>query len=1265
MVSSYTLTVRGRDSNSNIGSVTVVVNLVQASSTPNLLVCTSTVMNVQVLEGVSGIQYPLPACFNSDGSLVSDVDLTININSGNAGSWFSLSSPSLLSIILPLDYENLGVHTLQIDVANSETPPLSNVISVIITVLPFNEFPPGFTSDPILLNIPESQGVGGVVGVALATDQDQGGGDATITYSLLLPQGVADTDPVLVVSPASGQLILVAPLDYETRQNYSYIVMATDDPSDTSTSMNATALLVLNVIDVNDNPPTFAHAAYAVQVPESTLAMETVATLTCEDLDTINSALTYSIARGNTGDKFSIEASTGSLQLRERVDYDDPNTVILFTLTVTCQEVATPNRISEALLVVEITSVNDFRPDPGRTYQMQLREDTPPGSIIVQVQGRDRDRGPAGELRYLLFQSRMNPGMCPSFFYIHNTTGAVYLTAGLDYETGPLSYHCVVSVWDSQQPIHMAEQDIFVQIINVNDAPPNCSVLPYRVEVAEDAAVGSVVVDLSCTDPDSGTLQYMFTDQSAPMFLLNQQGLITLNQELDFETRTLHVIHIRVSDGEYYVDTSVFVTVTNVNEHVPIFSTPPLCSVSEDAIQGTPVCTLQATDNDQGQAGIVRFSVITVGVPLAIQHESGHVFVSGSLDADTVSQYMVRISATDLGMPSRSSFVDITVHVMDVNDNHPSMPANTYVSIPESASPGDVITTLTCTDSDASSDNSEIQFQLGGVMQELGDGTLAPVINTLIEVDVSTGVVTLLAPVDYESVKRYMVSLLCADRGSPVLETTGTLHLQVTAVNEFLPVLNPAAYVATIPEDTELGGSVLTVTATDADEGIQGDITYRIGTGTGPDTPFWIHPQTGMIVIIHQLQCHVSTSYTFQVVASDGATPPRESRGDVTVEVDRCHLGMLTPARHVHTTRVMENTPAGEVVETVTCTSSRLPGATPNYRLTDSSDKFEVDSITGEVRVLTPPDYEEFESHLLNVRCYDPNHPEIWADMAVHVSIEPQNEHAPVFNEGVYNLNVLENTRLGTRIGTVRAMDEDRGRDGDVVYGISTGSDVILVDTITGDLVLAGDLDRESADEVVVTVTARDNPPTTASILTTSVQVVVRLLDENDNWPVCNKTVYHVAISPLTTPTSVILSDLACSDIDEGANSDLRYSLADVTNDKFSVDPSSGSLALVKPLSALDAVTYNVPLVVTDSGLEPYSVTVLVIVDLRQPPPVVQDGTELDSDYKSLVELEGLQNSVSITLNDFSKTIVSEGSNVLHSVQLVYSGMRDRCVIIV
>lgn len=301
---------------------------------------------------------------------------------------------------------------------------------------------------------------------------------------------------------------------------------------------------------------------------------------------------------------------------------------------------------------------------------------------------------------------------------------------------------------------------------------------------------------------------------------------------------------------------------------------------------------------------------------------------------------------------------------------------------------------------------------------------------------------------------------------------------------------------------------------------------------------------------------------------------------------------------------------------------------------------FKIDANSGDITVLSQPDYELATSHLLHVRCFDSNHPDTHADVVVYLSIQPINEHTPTFPEDPYVFSVPESAELGSVIAQVQAMDGDVGRDGEVTYSIQDSSHDMFVDHMTGEIYLTRDLDREASDTLTIVVTATDNSPNPLSVLSSHKEVTIKVLDSNDNWPVCSRTVYHIHASSQAQPPAVVFRELNCSDADLGTNSNLTYSLGGAS-EKFSVDSATGVLSLIAELDPKDAVTYRVPVVVRDNGATPLSVTLLLIVNLQEPPLDLPSDDILDQEYISLVEAEGRENSVFITLTDFSRPIVS------------------------
>lgn len=1236
LLPSYSLSIQASDGTTRTAAtISVNVTLLETSAIGDTLVCTIDTILTEVLEGIINIPIPLPTCFNSDGSTALVSQLTYTISSGNQNSIFEVSPGGFLSTRAPLDYEEQTVHILTLSVQNAEQPPRSSTLMAIVSVAPVNEYPPLFSSDLIQITLSEAVSVGTAIGMAEATDQD-GGRDGTVTYSLLQPPL-----DLIAVHPDSGSIILTNTLDYESVQEHNFTISAVDGPLEATSRRSATATLSIVVRDANDNPPIFSRPLYSAEVREDSSAGHLVASLSCTDRDSgANAEVTYSISTGNDDMVFAVDVLMGVITLANTLDYDMPSNPRVFTLTVQCHENRAPHAVAESLLLIELTSFNEFYPDPGSPYMASIREDTSPGSQVLQVRGRDRDYGLAGVLRYFLNVN--NEASCPDNLYLDERTGNLYLMSEFDYESDTTSYTCVVSVWDSERPIHISEQDISITVLNMNDAAPVCTPSVQSVEVTEDMPVGHMFLALSCSDPDSNNLQYSLVGDPITNFQLSQSGELSLREMLDAEIQTLHIFHAVVTDGEYSTNVTVYLTVTGTNEYTPVFTTLPDCSLPENSVLGTQVCALRATDGDYGADGLVNYEILTPNSIFEIEPDTGLVFAVGETDREIRSRYTLTVRATDGGLPSRASDVDITVDVTDENDNSPQIEHHVFASISENSPVGSLVTTIICTDADQeNSSNSNIGIQITNLFQELASGGTLSVTTPLFTLSSTNGELRTAGQLDFESASLYHLSLVCRDQGSLSLATPSTVHVVINPINEYTPSFSQARYEVTVAENLAVGSNIANVSASDNDAQEHGNVRYSILSPTG--TPFWVDPQNGAIHILRQLRCDLETRYRLIVAAQDGGTPSLESTVDVIINIDQCHLGELVPSSNIYTGSVVENAPVGTSVLRVECTNSRSLSIVhnPSYVLTQASDVFQLAGNSGEVTVRASPDYENSDSHLLHVRCLDPNHSEVFADTIVYISILPVNEHLPLFEQSSYRFQVLESMEPGSRVGTVRAADADIGRDGKVVYSVQDTS-YILINHETGDMYLSGELDRESQDMVSLWVTASDSPTDASVVRSSIIEVTIVVQDYNDNWPVCERTVYYIHTSPQIQPPEVVFDDPECTDADIGSNSELVYSLGSGdASDKFSVDSATGELSLVDSLDPEDATTYRVPVVVRDNGDTPLSITLLVIVDLQQPLLEVPTGGGSEQEYLSLVEAEGKMNAVTLTLEDFSKIIVS------------------------
>ena len=214
--------------------------------------------------------------------------------------------------------------------------------------------------------------------------------------------------------------------------------------------------------------------------------------------------------------------------------------------------------------------------------------------------------------------------------------------------------------------------------MNVNDAAPVCTPSASRLEVPEDASVGVTLLSLSCQDPDSASLQYTFTEPSTTGFQISQSGELSLGVVLDYETQPLYILSVSVSDGEFTTNTTIYLTVTGVNEHAPIFATPtPDCSIAENSIRGSPVCSIQASDADSGDDDSISFDFMNPTTVFEIDPSTGDIYVVGDIDFETAPLHSLVVRVTDGGDPALTNEIAVNVTVRDENDHSPQVPPYT------------------------------------------------------------------------------------------------------------------------------------------------------------------------------------------------------------------------------------------------------------------------------------------------------------------------------------------------------------------------------------------------------------------------------------------------------------------------------------------------------------------------------------------------------------------------------------------------------------
>lgn len=796
------------------------------------------------------------------------------------------SRTGVISTTISLDREQLNMHFFRVVATDDSFPPRSGTSTLQVNVLDCNDHAPIFEAEQFDASIRETATVGSTVVTLRATDQDFGK-NAEIEYSIesVTSGGTATQEEdagAFKIDSKSGVISTRSNLDRETADIYSIIVKASDMASSQDERKSATATVVVKVQDDNDNYPQFSERTYSVQVSEDRWDdTNIIAQIRATDADEgNNAAIRYAIIGGNTQSQFAIDSMSGDVSLVKPLDYES---VRSYRLVIRAQDGGSPAKSNTTQLLVNVLDANDNSP---RFYTSQFQEavleSVPVGYNIVRVQAYDADEGANSEITYSIPENKDAMPLA-----IDSRTGWIHTVKQLDREeTSRYTFQVVAT--DGGVPPKSASSSVVITIQDVNDNDPEFSPNFYEASIAEDQPPGTPVVTVTATDPDEDSrLHYeITTGNTRGRFAITSQngrGLITIAQPLDYKQEKRFILTITASDSGGRTDTAtVNVNITDANNFAPVFENAPYTAmVFEDSPIGTTVLVVSAIDNDVGVNAQITYLMnedtvngLAHNEPFVVNPQTGAITTTALLDRETISAYLLTITAKDGGNPSLSDTTDVEISVTDVNDNAPSFKVPLYqASIPEDALIGTSVVQVSATDQDIGL-NGRVKYMLSDA--DRNDGSFV--------IDPTSGIVRTNKALDRETVAVYHLSAIASDKGTPPMSSSVEIQVRLEDVNDSPPTFASDRLTFYVPENSPVGSVVGEIHAHDPDEGINAIVHYSI-IGGDDSNAFSLVTRPGseraQLLTMTELD-YESPKKRFELVVR-AASPPL--RNDVTVEV--------------------------------------------------------------------------------------------------------------------------------------------------------------------------------------------------------------------------------------------------------------------------------------------------------------------------------------------------------------------------------------------
>ncbi|EHA99366.1 Protocadherin gamma-A11, partial [Heterocephalus glaber] len=460
-------------------------------------------------------------------------------------------------------------------------------------------------------------------------------------------------------------------------------------------------------------------------------------------------------------------------------------------------------------------------------------EHATPGSRFPLPNARDPDVGANSLQSY-----QLSPN---SYFSLQVRGGAdgvknpeLVLEGGLDREKAA-AHHLLLTAADGGDPIRKGTIPIRAVVLDVNDHIPKFTQPVYQVSVPENLSSGTRVLVVNATDPDEGTngeVMYSFRNmesKASEIFQMNSKtGEVLVQGPLDFEKYKFYEMEIQGQDGGGLLTTAkMLITVVDVNDNAPeITITSSVNSLLENSPPGSVIALLNVRDRDSGENGQVS-CFIPNNLPFKLEKTYGNYYkliTNSELDREQIQSYNVTLTAKDQGSPPLYTEAHLLLNVADDNDNPPVFSQSSYSAyIPENNPRGASIFSVTAVDLD-SKENAHVTYSL---MEDTIQGVP---LSSYVSINSDTGILYSLQSFDYEQFQNLQLRVAALDGGDPVLTGTAQIKIKVTDANDNPPVFTQNVYKVSLRENVPPGTSMLQVTAIDQDEGANAEITYSFKT---------------------------------------------------------------------------------------------------------------------------------------------------------------------------------------------------------------------------------------------------------------------------------------------------------------------------------------------------------------------------------------------------------------------------------------------------
>ncbi|NXG07931.1 CDHR2 protein, partial [Sakesphorus luctuosus] len=785
-----------------------------------------------------------------------DKDDILTYGIKGADSFYFSVDPSSGNVTLrnSLDRElqaRLTITATVFDGVNNEVPQILPII-----VEDRNDNAPVFWNVPYTASIPENEKLHSIIYTVFANDSDTGNA-SRVSYSIgeVIPDST-ENHQLFHILP-NGSVMLNGSLDYAKNTFYQIKILAKDGGGwlhNKWTVQESLTYLSLTIVDMPNLDPQFLNEPYSGSVPENCPLGTTVLTVTAMDKDTgVNDEIFYNIT--NSSVPFAINSTTGEITVSEPLDREQlPSEEVLLEVMAHEKNLNIEDEVAQTktLVTVIVTDINDNKPQfyhcslPSCNFSTSA-QDNFRGNITehsstrlpvsnLNIVAHDPDKGINSSFKLSLQGPNANAfSVSPEMIVgMGEVQLLVFDPSLVDYE---ISHVMVVQIIanDMGNPTDCCSTaTVTINLIDTNDHIPEFPQSTYNLSVMEHSPDGTIISsNITAYDPDSsvwGEITYQLLPEGIrKIFMVNATtGALLVQDEklLDRETRSVYYVTLQARDGGNQVGTTVLeISLLDCNDMEPVIIGSYFISVQEGQNISTQI---QAIDNDEPDNcnSILGFKILPglFSNNFTIDVDTGEMHSKEPLDREAVEdergQMVVTVEVYDHGKPRKSTEVNVTITVGDLNDNVPMFLNQSYEFSVFEDSPGSSVGEVNATDADRTEINSRISFLLqrtnGSSNFLIRSSRLGPG-NYSGELSVDPDV-----PLDYDTLQQKFFSLemvaenTAADNVGDKANVSVVVH--ILDVNDESPtILTNSLLDVTVSENGTQQGLVHTLNASDPD----------------------------------------------------------------------------------------------------------------------------------------------------------------------------------------------------------------------------------------------------------------------------------------------------------------------------------------------------------------------------------------------------------------------------------------------------------------